>query len=128
MPPDLTRREARARDFADNGFGDGGHDDRWVKLKAGPLTLCFPNTAARVRAVRFHDLHHVLTGYATTWTGEAETVARRSERSGRRAPVSLTHPRAHWSEAAAKLAQAAPHREAPGRWPRAAGGTSRRGR
>jgi hypothetical protein len=27
------------------------------------------------RAVRFHDLHHVVTGYDTTWTGEAEIGA-----------------------------------------------------
>jgi ubiquinone biosynthesis protein Coq4 len=37
--------------------------------------FAFPNTAARVRAVRFHDLHHVLTEYDTTWAGEAEIGA-----------------------------------------------------
>ncbi|MFP6641208.1 MAG: hypothetical protein VCC04_13260, partial [Myxococcota bacterium] len=35
----------------------------------------FPNTQARVRAVRYHDLHHVLTGYGTGWTGESEISA-----------------------------------------------------
>jgi hypothetical protein len=37
--------------------------------------LKFPNTEGRKRAVPFHDLHHVLTGYETTWLGEAEIGA-----------------------------------------------------
>lgn len=73
----LTLREGRTQYFSDNGFGEDGYDDRWVKLKAGPLPLpiYFPNTEARVRAVKLHDLHHVLTGYETTWMGEAEIGA-----------------------------------------------------
>lgn len=67
--------EARAQYFAENGFGDGGYTARWVKLKAGPIPLAFPNTSARVAAVRFHDIHHVLTEYRTDWTGEAEIGA-----------------------------------------------------
>lgn len=73
----LTVREARALYFASAGFAaDGGYADPWVRLKLGKKTVfAFPNTAARVRAVRFHDLHHVLTGYDTSWTGEAEIGA-----------------------------------------------------
>jgi len=71
----LTMREARIQYFVNNGFGESGYNDRWVKLQAGPIPLYFPNTAARVAAVRFHDLHHVLTKYETTWTGEAEIGA-----------------------------------------------------
>jgi hypothetical protein len=71
----LTLREARQRYFAANGFGDGGYENPWVKLQAGPLPIYFPNTAARVRAVKLHDLHHTATQYATTWTGEAEIAA-----------------------------------------------------
>ena len=71
----LTIREARARYFALNGFGEGGYDARWVRLQAGPIAIYFPNTAARVRAVRLHDVHHVVTEYDTTWTGEAEIGA-----------------------------------------------------
>ena len=68
-------REARARYFAANGFDERGYEDRWVRLQAGPLPIVFPNTRARVRAIRAHDVHHVVTGYATTWTGEAEIGA-----------------------------------------------------
>jgi hypothetical protein len=68
---DMTMRAARDRYFEANGFGaDGGYDDAWVDFKLGPLPLPFPNTAGRVKAVKFHDLHHVLTGYETNAPGE----------------------------------------------------------
>ena len=68
-------RDARARYFESNGFGDGGYDAKWVKLALGPIPFAFPNSAARVRAVRLHDLHHVATGYDTNVLGEAEIGA-----------------------------------------------------
>jgi len=71
----LTMRDARARYFAANHFGDGGYDANWVKLQAGPLPIFLPNTQQRVRSVRLHDLHHVVTEYDTTWTGESEIAA-----------------------------------------------------
>jgi hypothetical protein len=71
-----TMREARERYFRANGFGDsGGYDDPWVDFKLGPVPLPFPNTPARVRAVRYHDLHHVLTSYDTDILGELEISA-----------------------------------------------------
>jgi hypothetical protein len=72
----LFLRDARRVYFDANGFGaDGGYAKRWVKVKLGPLPLWFPNSEARVRAVRYHDLHHVVTGYDTDWTGEGEIAA-----------------------------------------------------
>jgi hypothetical protein len=74
--PERTMREARARYFEVNRFGEGGnYDDAWVDFKLGPLPLPFPNTPGRVRAVRYHDLHHVLTGYDTDIIGEFEISA-----------------------------------------------------
>lgn len=74
--PELTLREARSRYFIDNDFGaEGNYDQRWVKVSLGPIPFAFPNSAGRVRAVRYHDLHHVLTGYSTTLRGEAEIGA-----------------------------------------------------
>ena len=74
--PGERLRDARARYFEENGFGDGGYDDRFVVLRAaGVPVLIFPNTKQRVRSVRFHDLHHVLTGYDTSWRGEGEIAA-----------------------------------------------------
>jgi hypothetical protein len=72
---DLTLGQARRRYFDTNGFGDGGYENTWVKLEAGPLPIFFPNTKSRVRSVKLHDLHHVLTEYDTTWTGESEIGA-----------------------------------------------------
>jgi hypothetical protein len=70
-------RSARAEYFARAGFpADGGYGDAWVKVKIlGRFVPAFPNVAARVRAVRLHDLHHIATGYDTSWTGEAEIAA-----------------------------------------------------
>ena len=72
---DLSLRAARERYFEINNFANGGYEEGWVKMKAGPLPIWFPNTVARVKAVKFHDLHHVLTEYPTTWRGEAEIGA-----------------------------------------------------
>jgi hypothetical protein len=72
----LTLREARERYFAANRFGaDGGYSLDWVDVKVGPLPLRIPNTKSRKRAVRFHDLHHTLTGYRTNFRGECEIGA-----------------------------------------------------
>ncbi len=74
--PDMTMREARAKYFEVNRFGaNGGYDDAWVDFKFGPVPFPFPNTAPRVRAVRYHDLHHVLTAYDTDTIGEFEIAA-----------------------------------------------------
>ena len=68
---DITLRAALAGYFADNGFGaDGGYGDAWVDFSLGPLPFPFPNTEGRKRAVRFHDLHHLVTGYPTDTVGE----------------------------------------------------------
>lgn len=73
---DLTLRAARARYFAENGLADGGYDDRWVVFRAGGVPIAaIPNSSQRVRSVRLHDAHHVLTGYDTSWLGEAEIGA-----------------------------------------------------
>lgn len=75
--PSMPMRAALARYFVENGFGeDGGYADPWVHFKLGPIPLPFPNTPARVRAVRYHDLHHLITGYrADQATGEFEISA-----------------------------------------------------
>lgn len=71
-----TLRDALARYFAKNGFGaDGGYDDAWVDFELGPIPLPFPNSAGRKRAVRLHDLHHILTSYETDTLGEFEISA-----------------------------------------------------
>jgi len=71
-----TLLQARTDLFARSGIApDGGYADRWVHLKLGPIPLAIPNTTTRKDAVRFHDLHHPLTGYETNWAGEFEISA-----------------------------------------------------
>ena len=93
--PDMSVRAARARYFADNGFGDdGGYAAKWVTLiKLGPIPLGFPQTDGRRRAVRRHDLHHLVTGYDTDFAGEGEIAAWEiaSDCSSSRAAVILNH-------------------------------------
>jgi hypothetical protein len=74
--PAMTLREARKKYFSLNNFGDdGGYKDKWVKIKIGPIPIFFPNIPSRASAVRYHDLHHILTEYETTLEGEAEIAA-----------------------------------------------------
>ncbi len=54
---------------------EGGYNARWAKIKMGPLTLAFPNSASRVRALKLHDLHHIAAGYDTSFVGESEIGA-----------------------------------------------------
>lgn len=71
-----TLRQARSAYFEANGFGaDGGYEKATVTVTIFGIPVSIPNTAGRKKAVVFHDLHHVLTGYATTNRGEAEISA-----------------------------------------------------
>ena len=73
---DASLREARARYFEANGFGEnGGYDEDWVRFKVGPFPVAFPNTKGRKAAVPCHDLHHVATGFDTDLAGEGEIGA-----------------------------------------------------
>ncbi len=74
--PTSTMRAARDRYFSVNGFGaNGGYDEKWANFELGPIPFPFPNSAARVRAIRYHDLHHILTDYDTNFVGEMEISA-----------------------------------------------------
>jgi len=67
---------ARARYYDANHFGDDGGDAlAWVPVKLGPVTVKIPNTDGRRRAVQFHDIHHIVTGYQTDLRGESEIAA-----------------------------------------------------
>jgi hypothetical protein len=72
----LSLREALARYLERSGLPpDGGYDARWVRTPIGPIPFVIPNTAGRRRIAPAHDLHHVLTGYATDLMGEGEIAA-----------------------------------------------------
>jgi hypothetical protein len=72
----MTLGAARADYYRVNGFGDDGGDSlEWVPVKVLGITLRIPNTDGRRRAVKIHDLHHVVTGFSTDLRGEAEIGA-----------------------------------------------------
>jgi hypothetical protein len=76
FPDHDTLSSARERYFHDHGLGpDGGYQARWVKFRIGPVVIPFPNFPARVAALPPHDLHHIATGYDTSWKGEAQIAA-----------------------------------------------------
>jgi len=71
-----TLREAKLAFFEAAGLpADGGYEARFVWFRVLGMWVGFPNTAARVRALRYHDLHHALTDYRADWMGEAQIGA-----------------------------------------------------
>jgi hypothetical protein len=68
-----TVEEALRRHYSSNGLPvDGGRSaDEWT-LRLGPLVLRLRNVRWRQRALERHDVHHVLTGYECTPTGEMQ--------------------------------------------------------
>lgn len=72
----LTLAEGLTEYLEHYRLGDGGYTDRWFTLSMpGRISFPVPNIRNRAEAVRFHDLHHVLTGYDTGYAGEAEIGA-----------------------------------------------------
>lgn len=71
-----TLRAARDRYFLENDMPpDGGYGRPWIDLHLGPWLVTLPTLADPGLLVRYHDLHHVLTGYPTDLAGEAEVAA-----------------------------------------------------
>lgn len=55
---------------------DGGQNSSWVKIEfTKKINLYFPNFDARRKAVFKHDVHHIATGYTSTFKGETEIGA-----------------------------------------------------
>jgi len=74
-PPDWSVEEALAAYLAENGFSADEYDKPKVDVTFWWVTFPFPNPPSRQRAIRLHDLHHVVTGYGTDPAGEAEISA-----------------------------------------------------
>jgi hypothetical protein len=72
---ELKVKDALQLYFKKYHFVDGGYQDKWFRIKVGPVFLPFPNVKPRVDAVKIHDIHHVLTEYEALLKGEAEIGA-----------------------------------------------------
>jgi len=59
-----------------SGFGDViGTRPRTVRVYTGCLLVPMPNIEARRRFLKYHDLHHLVTGYSIGRIGEGEVSA-----------------------------------------------------
>jgi len=54
---------------------DGGLNEAWGKIKVWKFYIPIPNTKARKKALVFHDIHHIVTGYDGDWRGEVSIGA-----------------------------------------------------
>src|SRR5690348_13588744 len=70
-PPEQVVKEAMETYFREHNLGeDGGLNKMWAKIKVGPIYIPLLNIPARRKALVFHDIHHIVTGYAGDWRGE----------------------------------------------------------
>jgi hypothetical protein len=71
-----TIGEALTRHYTTHGLPpDGGESAPWFRVHIGPLVIPLPNPPARQRAVFFHDVNHVLTGYNTVFSDGELAIA-----------------------------------------------------
>ena len=67
-------RAALASYYAAQGLpSDGGARGPWFFVRIGPLRIPLPNPAVRKRALLYHDVHHVTTGYNNVFS-EGEMI------------------------------------------------------
>jgi hypothetical protein len=72
----MTVADALAAHYAAHGLpGDGGATDAWFRVRIGPMRIRLPNPPARRRAVFFHDVNHVITGYNTAFSDGEMVIA-----------------------------------------------------
>jgi hypothetical protein len=74
-PADWSVPEALAAYLNENGFTTEQYDADVVNITFFRFTFPLLNPPQRKIAVRFHDLHHLVTGYGTDPMGEAEISA-----------------------------------------------------
>lgn len=75
LPATLSVRDARGAYLAENGFTMEGYDADHTPVNVWGVRFMFPNPPSRKLALRYHDLHHIMTGYGTDLTGEVEISA-----------------------------------------------------
>jgi ubiquinone biosynthesis protein Coq4 len=72
---DLLIKDALLQLFQRFRIPENAYTAKNFVIKVGKLPVPIPNIQARVKVARFHDIHHILTGYPASWTGEAEIGA-----------------------------------------------------
>jgi hypothetical protein len=75
LAPSNSVRDGRDAYLAENGFTVAAYDAAWVEVSFLGVSIRTPSTRRRRRALKFHDLHHVATGFGTDLAGEMEISA-----------------------------------------------------
>ena len=82
MQPDAGRDNSTPRQLLPDFYkqygldNDGGQNSPYVRIEFSKhFALYFPNFDARRKAVFKHDVHHIATGYRSTFKGETEIGA-----------------------------------------------------
>jgi hypothetical protein len=75
LAPSNSVRDGRDAYLAENGFTVAAYDAAWVEVSFLGVSIRTPSTRRRRRALKFHDLHHVATGFGTDLVGEMEISA-----------------------------------------------------
>ncbi|MFN8286968.1 MAG: hypothetical protein U0V74_09465 [Chitinophagales bacterium] len=69
-------RDALHAFYTEHNLGeDGGINKNWATFKVGRFYIPFPNTSSRKKALLWHDIHHLTTGYNGYWEGEISICA-----------------------------------------------------
>ncbi|WP_227518793.1 hypothetical protein [Acinetobacter sp. ANC 4169] len=73
----FTLNEAMTLFYQKNGFGPivGDREPLTVGVYTGCLIVPMPNIGVRHKYLKYHDLHHILTGYTVGRIGEGEVSA-----------------------------------------------------
>jgi hypothetical protein len=72
----MTLHDELAAFYARSGFGlEIGARPRTVPVYTGCILVPLPNIEARSRFLKYHDLHHLITGYSVGRIGEGEVSA-----------------------------------------------------
>lgn len=75
LPGSMTVQQARDAYLAENGFSVATYEATSSPVTVLGVTFERPLTEGARWAIRFHDLHHAITGYGTDLAGEAEVSA-----------------------------------------------------
>ena len=75
IPAHWSVRDGLGCYLAENGFKTSQYDADFVTVNFWGIRFSMANPPNRKLAIRYHDLHHVMTGYGTDPTGEAEISA-----------------------------------------------------
>ena len=71
----MLMKEALAEFFRRFEIPSDAYTAKKFTIWVGKFPIYVPNTSARVKIARYHDLHHIITGYPANWRGEAEIGA-----------------------------------------------------